>query len=103
MGILLGILLSTAGLLLATGWMPGSAGMALGPRIGVGLTLLTLGGLMLAIPWTRYWIQRRAVPEDYEGRCPVGESCPECGAFNMKPRQACRSCAGPVNEARNPS
>lgn len=100
MGIVLGILLTAAGILLVGGWMPGTDGMALGPRIGVGLTLATMGGLMLAIPWTKYWIQRRAVPEDYEGRCPVGESCPQCGAFNMKPRTTCRSCSAAVNEAR---
>ncbi len=81
--------------LLANG--PGLEGAAMGPRIGVGMFLAMIGGLMLVIPMSRWFIFRRAVPEDYEGRCPIGESCGACGAFNYKPRAVCRTCQGPVN------
>ncbi len=91
-----GVALATAGIyLLAAG--PGTPSMASGPRIGLGMFLAMIGGLMLIIPVSRWFIFRRAVPADYEGRCPIGESCGDCGAFNYKPRQLCRSCSHPVN------
>ncbi len=97
MGLLLGTLLFAGGLALAFGWTPGANGMATGPRIGVGLLLAMIGALMLSLRWVRWAIERRAVPDDYQGRCPVGESCSDCGAFNLKPRISCRSCGGSVN------
>ncbi len=99
----LGIAASVAGILLLGGWMPGSDGMALGPRIGVGAFLLMIGFLMLSIPFVQFFLRRTTKAEDYQGTCPVGESCPACGAFNYKPRPDCRSCGGPVNRAEAPS
>lgn len=95
--ILWGTALMLAGVLLLAAWMPGSQGMATGPRIGMGMLALTLGGLTIGIPAVNLLLRMRARPGDYEGRCPVGESCPGCGAFNLKPRQACRACGAGVN------
>ena len=92
--ILWGLLLTGLGAFLLAG---GAPGMATGPRIGLGMLFLTIGGLVLVIPFSRWMVLRRAVPEDYEGRCPVGESCTACGAFNYRPRRVCRSCGGVVN------
>ncbi len=92
-----GLALAIGGVyMLASG--PGTDGMVAGPRIGLGMFLGMIGGLMLIIPVSRWFIFRRAVPEDYEGRCPIGESCSGCGAFNYKPRAVCRACEAPVNQ-----
>ena len=73
-------------------------------RIGMA-AFLGMAGLTLILMANAEWFLRKTTrPEDYKGTCPVGESCPGCGAFNYKPRKACRSCAGPVNrEAKEAS
>jgi hypothetical protein len=84
-----------SGALLLAGGFPGAAGMALGPRVGMGMFLLMLGLLVLtvaAMPWV---LRKTTHPEDYVGGCPVGARC-ACGHFNLKPRRACRECGAPT-------
>lgn len=88
-----------AGLALLLRWLPGTHGMATGPRIGMGILFVTLSVVVFAIANVETFLRKTTRPADYEGGCPVGESCADCGSFNMKPRQACRSCGGPVNGA----
>lgn len=71
-------------------------GAASAPRVGV-VALLAMLGLTVAFVGNASWLLRRTTrPEDYRGTCPVGASCPACGAFNLKPRTTCRACHAPV-------
>jgi hypothetical protein len=81
--------LAAGALLLAGG--PGAAGMAPGPRVGMGTFLLMLGLLLLAINAMPWVLRKTTKAEDYAGGCPVGARC-ACGHFNLKPRRACREC-----------
>lgn len=83
------------GVLMALGAFPGADAAATGPRIGLAMVFVTLGGLVIGVPLTTWILRRTTRPEDYEGTCPVGWACEPCGAFNYHPRQACRSCSGP--------
>jgi hypothetical protein len=83
------------GILALAGVMPGD--VATGPRIGIGMLMLTIGLLIVAIPTSKAILRKTTRPADYDGRCPVGEACPKCEAFNYKPRRQCRLCATPVN------
>jgi hypothetical protein len=77
--------------------------MAIGPRIGMVLALVTFGLLMLSIPFTQWYLRKTTRPEDYQGRCPVGRVCPSCEVFNFYPRSTCRTCGddlGPVPEGK---
>jgi hypothetical protein len=80
-----------AGALLLSGRIPGAAGMAEGPRVGMGAFLLMVGFLLLAIAAMPMILRATTRPEDYEGGCPVGARC-SCGHFNLKPRRMCREC-----------
>jgi hypothetical protein len=82
--------LAAAALLLG-GSFPGAAGMATGPRVGMGTFLATLGLLLLALAAAPAVLRKTTRPEDYAGGCPVGARC-ACGHFNLKPRRACRAC-----------
>lgn len=90
-GILLGFLSLALGAVVAAGWVPGSDGWATGPRVGIAMALLALGGLLLALPAAAWLLARTTRPADYRGGCPVGATC-ACGHFNFKPRRACREC-----------
>lgn len=92
-----GLGLGLLAVLILSGRLPGTDTMAQGPRIGIGAFLLMLALLVLGIPFVTWSIRTFTRPADYEGSCPVGESCSGCGAFNLKPRQECRSCGGAVN------
>lgn len=81
--------------LIGTGVLLGGA--APGPRIGVTTFLAVAGLTILAVGNAEWFLRKTTRPEDYQGTCPVGESCDACGAFNYKPRRDCRSCGGPVN------
>ncbi|HUR64256.1 MAG TPA: hypothetical protein VM241_07220 [Candidatus Thermoplasmatota archaeon] len=80
--------LAAGALLLAGG---PAAGMAPGPRVGMGTFLLMLGLLLLAINAMPWVLRKTTKAEDYAGGCPVGARC-ACGHFNLKPRRACRAC-----------
>lgn len=82
-------------ILLGTGTLAPGAGN--GPRIGMTVFLATLGLTILTVGNVEWFLRRTAKPGDYQGTCPVGQSCPACGAFNYKPKRDCRSCQGPVN------
>ncbi len=68
------------------------------PQIGMAVFLGMLGITLILAANAEWFLRKTTRPEDYEGSCPVGESCRACGAFNYKPRRACRSCQGPVNQ-----
>lgn len=80
------------GLVLALGRAPGADAFATGPKVGIIMVSWTLAALLVGIPATQWFLRRTTRPGDYEGRCPVGESCPRCEAFNLKPRTRCRVC-----------
>lgn len=87
-----GTLFLAAGILVAGGWFPGAASASTGPRIGLAGVLLTLGALTVGIPLVTWFIGKTSRPEDYEGTCPVGRVCPDCGAFTFYPKPNCKSC-----------
>ncbi len=87
-----GGLFTAAGVAVATSWLPGTAGMGLGPRLGATTLLITFGLTLIAMANASWFLRKTTRPEDYKGGCPVGESCAKCGSFNMKPRSVCRSC-----------
>ncbi len=88
--------LAVLSVLVGTGTiMPGAA---TGPRIGVTVFLAALGLTVLTVGNVEWYLRRTTKARDYQGTCPVGESCTGCGAFNYKPRQICRSCKAPVNQ-----
>ncbi len=82
-----------AGILLATNVLPGANQWATGPRVGLVMMLLTLGTLILGIRFAKPFLQRTTKTADYQSTCPVGASCPQCDAFNFKPRVVCRVCS----------
>lgn len=84
-----------AAVLLGTGTV--ASGAAQGPRVGMTVMLAVLGVTVFAVGNVEWFLRRTARPGDYRSTCPVGQSCPACGAFNYKPRPDCRSCGGPVN------
>jgi uncharacterized membrane protein len=90
--IVWGLLFTALGLVVAFGWLPGSAAWATGPRVGLAMGLMTLGFILVTVALAPWFLRRFTRSEDYGGKCPVGESCSHCGAFNMKPRRVCRSC-----------
>ncbi|HUR62251.1 MAG TPA: hypothetical protein VM286_07825 [Candidatus Thermoplasmatota archaeon] len=79
-----------AGALLLADRLPGGA-TAAGPRIGMGVFLVTLGLLVLSLGAAPWVLRKTTQAEDYMGGCPVGARC-ACGHFNLKPRRACREC-----------
>jgi hypothetical protein len=79
------------GALLLAGRLPGAAGMATGPRLGMGTFLVMLGVLLLGLAAAPWVLRKTTKPQDYEGGCPVGARC-GCGQFNLKPRKVCRGC-----------
>lgn len=87
-----GLLAITAGVLLLLDVLPGASAFAPGPKLGIGMVLLTWGTLLIATPLTAWYLRRTTRPEDYEGTCPVGRVCPRCDAFNFNPRTECRVC-----------
>lgn len=87
-----GFLFLVAGVLLIGGWFPGADDAGTGPRVGLGLFLSMLGALTIGIPVITWVIRKTTRPEDYEGTCPVGRVCPDCGAFTFYPRPDCKSC-----------
>lgn len=80
-----------AGILLATDVLPGTA-MATGPRVGMVALLVTFGVTLILVANAAWILRRTTRPEDHQGGCPVGSSCGDCGAFNLKPRTVCRVC-----------
>jgi uncharacterized paraquat-inducible protein A len=88
----LGILLAMGGIAVAL-WGPGS-----GPAIGMAVFLVVLGVTVVAVANAEWFLRRTTRAADYQGQCPVGQSCHACGSFNYKPRRACRSCGSPVNQ-----
>ena len=80
-----------AGVVVAFGWLPGSAGWSTGPRAGLATGFLTLGVTMILAGNAAWFLRRTTKAEDYRGGCPVGATC-QCGHFNFKPRKACRQC-----------
>lgn len=96
-GVFWSVALVAAAVLLGTGTV--APGAATGPRVGVTAFLAVLGLTVFAVGNVEWFLRRTARPGDYAGTCPVGQSCPACGAFNYKPRRDCRGCGGPVNEA----
>jgi hypothetical protein len=79
-----------AGAVVFAGWLPGSAGWSLGPRLGMATFLVVMGLVILAGSFAGA-IRRRTEAVDSKGGCPVGATC-ACGHFNFKPRRACRQC-----------
>ncbi len=94
--ILWAITLATAATLVETGTILGNSQP--GPRIGITAFLAVLALTVLTVGNVEWYLRRTTKPADYQGTCPVGESCEDCGAFNYKPRQICRSCKAPVNQ-----
>lgn len=78
-----------AGIAIALDWIPGNGGAL---RTALAGFLITLGALGIAIPTVTWTVMRTTRPEDYEGSCPVGRVCPDCGAFTFYPRNECRNC-----------
>lgn len=85
---------TAAGTLAAAGWFPGAAAVALGPRVGLAVLLLTMG-LVLAVGAFAGALRMRTERLDGKGGCPVGAKC-GCGHFNFKPRTTCRQCGAPT-------
>ena len=85
-----GLAFVVSGVVVLGAWLPGSAGWALGPRIGMGTLLVVLGLVFVAGAFAGA-IRSRTEAVDGKGGCPVGATCP-CGHFNFKPRKACRQC-----------
>lgn len=67
------------------------------PRIGMAAFLGMFGITLILMANAEWFLRKTTRPEDYQGTCPVGQSCTACGAFNYKPRKTCRSCSSPVN------
>jgi hypothetical protein len=61
----------------------------IGPRVGAATLLITLGGLVWAVPAVT-WVAKRSADKG-TGVCPVGATC-KCGHFNFKPRATCKNC-----------
>ena len=81
-----GLLFAGAGTVVAAGWLPGSDGWALGPRIGIATVLIVLGVTVVGFASAHQFARG-----DAPGNCPVGATC-GCGHFNFKPRRTCRQC-----------
>lgn len=78
------------GALVLAGWMPGAAGWATGPRLGLGTFLVVAGFVFLAGSFAGA-IRARTERVDSKGGCPVGATC-ACGHFNFKPKRVCKQC-----------
>ena len=78
-----------AGFAVLARWLPGAAGWATGPRLGLGTFLLVTGLVLLAGSFAG--AIRARTEASGKGGCPVGATC-ACGHFNFKPRATCREC-----------
>lgn len=65
--------------------------------------LYTISFLVLSVPVTTWFLKRTTRSEDYQGTCPVGKVCPDCGAFTFAPRKDCRSCRRPLDDVEDAS